>query len=167
MIAGVRVREWDDPGARGTLLWPGLGLTGLAFTPLVHALPRAVAVDPPGHGGSPDRAWEEYELSRLGDLAHELLDETRSDAFLGHSWGGTLGVVLGATYPEALRALVLLDGGFVSGEARSELGLPSSDDRDVLIAYAREHTSEHDSWEAAFDELRALFDGGWPDFAEA
>jgi pimeloyl-ACP methyl ester carboxylesterase len=86
---------------------------------------------------------------------------------VGHSWGGTVGAVLGSSYPEALRTLVLLDGGFVSGAARSELGAPAGDDRATLIAHAREQASEHETWEGAFGEMRAFFDGGWPDFAEA
>jgi pimeloyl-ACP methyl ester carboxylesterase len=136
-------------------------------TPLAAALPRTAAVDPPGHGASPELRWEGYELPRLAELARELLRLTASDTFIGHSWGGTVGAVLGARHPEALRALVLLDGGFVSGEARADFGLPASGDRAALVEYAREHTSIHETWGDAFAEMRAFFDDEWPEFAEA
>jgi pimeloyl-ACP methyl ester carboxylesterase len=161
------VREWGDEDAPATLLWPGLGFTGIYFAELAAHLPHGVAIDPPGHGESADRSWEDYALPKLAELVHELLEATRGDTFVGHSWGGTVGAAAAFANPAALRALVLVDGGFIPGEARLDFGLPVGDDRDSLLAFAREAMSEHESWAEAFAELREVAGGNWPPHGEA
>ena len=148
------------------MLWPGLGFTGLYFQDLAARLPHAVAVDPPGHGGTPELRWEEYSLPNLADLACDVIDATGAENFVGHSWGGTVGAVIAANAPRRLRALVLVDGGFVPGAA-TLLERPQPTDRDSLIAFAREAGSQHDSWDAAFAELRGELGGTWTARAEA
>ncbi len=100
-------------------------------------------------------------------LVHELLDATGGDTFVGHSWGGTVGAAAALADPAALRALVLVDGGFVPGEARRDFGLPVGDDRESLLAYALGAMSEHGSWAEAFAELSEVSGGNWPSHGEA
>jgi pimeloyl-ACP methyl ester carboxylesterase len=98
---------------------------------------------------------------------HELLEATQGDTFVGHSWGGTVGAAAALADPAALHALVLIDGGFVPGEARRDFGLPVENDRESLLAYARGAMSEHGSWAEAFAELREVSGGNWPSHSEA
>ena len=77
------------------------------------------------------------------------------------------GATLGAQHPNWLRALVLVDGGFVSGTDRARFGLPDTPDREVLLDYVSHAKSDHASWEDAFAELREAFGGAWPAHAGA
>jgi pimeloyl-ACP methyl ester carboxylesterase len=56
---------------------------------------------------------EDYRPTRLGDLVVELADELGLGrfAYVGWSWGATIGVHLGARHADRLSALVLLDAG--------------------------------------------------------
>jgi pimeloyl-ACP methyl ester carboxylesterase len=66
-------------------------------------------------------------------------------AFIGHSWGASIGVHLAASHPQQVDALVLLDAGHTD--------VRRIDSRDELV---REFESEQaafgfDSWDAYFD----------------
>jgi pimeloyl-ACP methyl ester carboxylesterase len=64
----------------------------------------------PGHGqsGLPPTAWSVHDYARL---VAQYLDHHRLDAVLlfGHSFGGRLGLVLGAHYGDRVRKLALAD----------------------------------------------------------
>ena len=146
-------------------MWPGLGMTGLAVAPLARALPYAIAVDPPGHGESPVLTREEYSLPALAVRAAEALAETGARIFVGHSWGGAVGVALAAARPEGLASLVLLDGGFLDSAGRASIGLELPADDDGVRAAVAARSSAHSSWEAAFADWRRYV-VPWSDDAE-
>jgi pimeloyl-ACP methyl ester carboxylesterase len=68
---------------------------------------HVVALDPPWDLPEPD----DYLPSRLADLVLEVVPFDRF-VFMGHSWGGSIGVQLAADHPERLDGLVLLDAGY-------------------------------------------------------
>ena len=113
------VREWGE-GERPLVFWPGLNPFGALA--LNEAGPiwadeyglRVVSVSPPGIGEPPPLPAEGYLLSRLSDLVVRLLDrlELERAAYVGFSWGASIGCHLTARAPQRLRALVLLDAGY-------------------------------------------------------
>ena len=100
------------------LLWHGSGESAAAMAPLGEALAhdfglRCIAPDAPGHGEEPRARPEEYLPSRLAKRAAALLDERGVDrvAWIGHSWGASVGCRFAALFRARTRALVLLEGG--------------------------------------------------------
>jgi len=109
---------------------------------------RVISISPPGVE-TPALPPEEYRLSRLAALVVRLLDSLSLErvAFVGYSWGASLGCHLAARFPERLSALVLLDAGYQD--------VPH-DGKDL---------------QTRFDEARAESSGfgfsGWDDFLAA
>lgn len=154
-VAGVAVREWGDPEEPAILLWPGLGATGAYFAAVAEALPgRAVAVDPPGFGRSAALAPCTYE--RLVGVAADIVDACGCRAMIGHSLGAFLGVGVATRPPAALRAVVLIDGGFLDTHAMAALGMPITAGRGELTAWLRANTPHFADWETATRELATM-----------
>jgi 3-oxoadipate enol-lactonase len=112
------VREWGE-GQRPLVYWPGL--TPFSALHLNEAGPawadeyglRVISVAPPGVE-TEALAAEEYRLPRLAALVVRLLDalDLERAAYIGYSWGASIGCFLGALFPERLSAVVLLDAGY-------------------------------------------------------
>jgi pimeloyl-ACP methyl ester carboxylesterase len=119
---GLRVwlREWGPADGPPVFSWHGLGDTGAnheGFGSLLageHGL-RVLAPDLPGVGASPPLARERYDSDASADVAVSLLDALGIErcAFVGHSWGATIGCYAAVRHPRRLSALVLLDGGYL------------------------------------------------------
>jgi pimeloyl-ACP methyl ester carboxylesterase len=155
LVGGVSVREWGSPAAPGILLWPGIGSAGSYFAAVAEALPgRAVAVDPPGSGGSPPPKRVTFE--GLVDAALAVIEDRACRAIVGHSLGAYVAAGVATRPPPSLSAAVLIDGGFLDADARSELGIPLGAGRDALIAWLRENSPRFPDWRAAIDELAEM-----------
>jgi pimeloyl-ACP methyl ester carboxylesterase len=116
------VREWGEPGGRALLFWPGLNPWGslqlVEVGPLLAARGfHVLSIEPPGTTGEtpPLDDPDGYLPSRLARLVVEVAESRGIDRFLymGHSWGGSIGVHLGASQPDRVDGIVLLDGGHV------------------------------------------------------
>jgi pimeloyl-ACP methyl ester carboxylesterase len=93
------------------VFWPGLNPFGdlqlVEVGPLLAERGfRVVAVQPPW-----EREPDDYLPSRLADYVLEIAPPGRF-VFMGHSWGGSIGVQLAADHPERLDGLILLDAGY-------------------------------------------------------
>lgn len=158
--AELHLYEWGDQG-RPVLFWHALG-DHTALQP-IDVAPSLVseygahvfAADAPGFGGSPRLPDERYEVPALVELAARLADALALDTFawLGSSWGASIGVHFAASHPERLTGLALLDGGYFDPDWEGSTAL---DD-------VREHWRGHpeyfrfDSWEAVIEDARAAF----------
>jgi pimeloyl-ACP methyl ester carboxylesterase len=73
------------------------------------------APDAPGYGDSEPVEREQYRASAIADLAVRLVDElgVAPVVWIGYSWGGSVGFHVAARNPDKIRALVLLDGGYL------------------------------------------------------
>ena len=122
-IGGLRFRylDWGGNGA------PVLALHGLASSahwydivaPLIRDRYRIIAPDQRGHGQSA-QADNGYDWGSLASDAVGLLDHLgiSSAAVLGHSWGANVALNLAAIFPDRIRSLVMIDGGFFSSRFR-------------------------------------------------
>ena len=120
-VGSLRMRylDWGGGGA------PVLALHGLAssahwydiLAPFLCERFRIVAPDQRGHGGT-TQADDGYGWHSLASDAVGLLDVLGigQAVLLGHSWGGNVAVGTAAHFPERVRALVMIDGGFVGPE---------------------------------------------------
>jgi 3-oxoadipate enol-lactonase len=113
-------REWGPVDGSPLLFWPGLNPWGslqlVEVGPLLAARGfRVVSIAPPGAGETPSLDDpDDYLPSRLTRIVLAVADanELERFAFMGHSWGGTIGAHLAALHPERIGALVLLDAGY-------------------------------------------------------
>ena len=112
----LRVREWPGDGPTVVLVH-GLASNARiwdAVAPRLAERCRVVAYDQRGHGLS-DTPADGYGFAEVvGDLRRliETLGLGRP-TLVGHSWGGNVVLELAATYPDAVAALALVDGGFI------------------------------------------------------
>ncbi len=169
----LRVREWGDAAGRPLVYWHGLNPFGALE--LNEAGPawaargfRIVAPAAPGCGDSPSLADPgDYRPTRLAELVVALADELGLDrfAYVGWSWGASIGVHLAVRRPERLTALALLDAGHTDvddgkslEERTAELELQQAGFRfpgwDAFLELAREQRAA--AWRPAVEErLRA------------
>jgi pimeloyl-ACP methyl ester carboxylesterase len=137
-------------------LWPGLGATGAYFAAVGEALPgRAVAVDPPGFGRSAPLDPCTYE--RLVAVATAVVDAAGCRAMIGHSLGAYLAIGVAARAPAHLRAVVLIDGGFLDVHGMAALGMPTTAGHAELTAWMQANTPRFADWETAIRELATMF----------
>ena len=123
---GVRLRvvKWGEPEthsgmpivlvhglASNAMLWEG---AALAFVALGHPV---IAVDLRGHGQS-DKPDDGYDMQTVTfDLA-KLLEVLAVRGYVrpvvcGQSWGGNVVIELAHQYPQLVRGVVAVDGGFL------------------------------------------------------
>jgi pimeloyl-ACP methyl ester carboxylesterase len=148
--------EWGALDGRPLLFWPGLNPWGslqlLEVGPLLAERGfRVIAIAAPGAGETPSLDDpDDYLPSRLAQLVIDLADGAGCErfVFMGHSWGGTIGVQLAAMHPERVEALVLLDAGY------SDFGTDESREELVRRFEADQAEFAFESWDAFFDFVR-------------
>ena len=152
---GLAVWEWGDPTDPGVLLWPGLGATSAYFRSVAQALPgRAVVVDPPGFGRSAPPLAYSYE--RLVDAATRVIEVCGCRAMVGHSLGAYVAVGVASEPPAGLRAVVLIDGGFLDANAMAGLGMPVTAGRAELIGWLEANSPRFPDWAIAVRQLATM-----------
>jgi 3-oxoadipate enol-lactonase len=89
---------------------------------------RTLAVDLPGHGGTPLPASTDMadHVTALGELLDAL--PVAQCAVIGHSMGGQLAIALAARRPDLVRALVVIGSALVHATAFKPRGAASNDD---------------------------------------
>lgn len=121
---GLRLhyRAWEPTVGARTDLPPILLVHGLASAANIWDLVapllsqrglRVVALDQRGHGASdkPDHGYTFAEILADDHAVAEALG-LHQPVVVGHSWGGGVVLEYGATYPQDVSGLVLVDGGF-------------------------------------------------------
>ena len=120
-VGGVElvIRQWGEDEGRPLLFWHGLNPFGALQLNEVGPAWAArgfcvLSIAAPGIADSPSLAeLEGYRPSRLAGLVVELADLLSLErfAFVGWSWGASIGVHLAVRHRGRLEALVLLDAG--------------------------------------------------------
>lgn len=114
----VRYLDWGGDGS------PLLALHGLASSahwydvvaPLLRDRHRLIAPDQRGHGQTTN-APSGYDWKTLSDDLAGLLDHigVGEVSVMGHSWGGNVATNFAANYPDRVKRLIMIDGGFFDG----------------------------------------------------
>ncbi len=112
----IQYRAVAGPAGRGqrVLYVHGTGCNSEVWMPHMQAIAEAhatVAIDLPGHGGSPGRGFR-----GIADYAYFVVELARTlgwDRFVmvGHSMGGAIALLTALHHPELLDGLVLVDTG--------------------------------------------------------
>src|SRR6266446_7237688 len=108
--------------------WPSLLMTGQMWRGQVDHFAsshKMVLIDSPGHGES-DPLNRHFTLEECALCLSQILDqlEIKDCVLLGNSWGGMMGGVFAALYPNRTRAAVLMNcTASVADEAQKELFL--------------------------------------------
>jgi pimeloyl-ACP methyl ester carboxylesterase len=171
-VAGVELalRRWGADDGRPLLFWHGLDPFGaLALNEAGPAWADAgfdvVAFAAPGVA-DPDAFPDlgDYRPTRLADVVVEVADNLGLGrfAFVGWSWGASIGVHLGARHRGRLDALVLLDAGHTD--------IPGDPDQslDDLLAAAAERPERYrfPDWDAFLAAARELHPSWSPQLEE-
>lgn len=155
----IRVERWGEEGATPVFYWHGGGGGSqerpLLAPALVDAGYAVHALDAPGYGGSEALGPEEYALPELAELAAELLEILGHPPaiWIGYSWGGSVGVHVAARFPDRIRALALLDGGYLVAKDDPDYN-PDTDYEDEL-AELRRRAEAGESWDAPHEVIGA------------
>jgi pimeloyl-ACP methyl ester carboxylesterase len=158
------LREWGDADRRPLLYWHGLNPFGALE--LNEAGPawaargfRVVSFAAPGIADPtafPDLTA--YRPSRLADVVVDVADRLGLGrfAYVGWSWGASIGVHLGARHADRLEALVLLDAGHTDIP-----GDPEQPFDEILAGLAEQQEryrfADWDAFFAAVRETRPLW----------
>lgn len=139
--------EWGNPQNTTLVSLHGLGSTGLTFGEFSKYLDNyhIVAFDLPGHGQAEKYEKKmDYLPSRMAEKIHEKLSEFDKQSFylMGHSLGANIALYYANKYPEKLKGIILLDGGYIDP---SEFG--SLEER---LQQSEQYYNEthYDSWES-------------------
>jgi pimeloyl-ACP methyl ester carboxylesterase len=125
-FAGLASESYGtDDGRPALVLVHGLTYDRRTWGPALRELQRTdpdrrvLALDLPGHGGSPRR--ESYSVGEVCAVLHEAVADAGLDApvMVGHSLGGLLATVYAATYPT--RGVVNVDQPLLTGPFADEL----------------------------------------------
>ena len=119
-VDGTRlfVRRYGQDG-QTVLYWHGGGGASDEVPHIAPALEAAgysvYAPDAPGYGESERVEPEQYRASAIADLALRLVDAlgVAPVIWIGYSWGGSIGFRAAARNSDRVRALILLDGGYL------------------------------------------------------
>ena len=118
--AEAALTDHDDGRSSGApvVLLHGLTQQQHYWDPVLAWLPgrRVITVDQRGHGeasGPQVTPQSDFSMPRLAGDVIEVLDQTGvSEAVVvGHSWGASVALHTACTFPERVRAAVLIDGG--------------------------------------------------------
>ena len=153
-------REWGAADAPPLLFWPGLQLPAHVMLnehgPELAAATgrRVLAVSPPGWETPPLPA-DDYLPTALVRGIVALLDELGLErvAYVGFSWGASIGCHFAAAQPERLDALVLLDAGYTDFQDR-----PGFREQDLAAITAetveQARSLRWSTWDECFERFR-------------
>ena len=111
VLGAVRVQVSGTGPAM--VCWPSLLMNGEMWrTQAEHfsARYRVVLIDSPGHGES-EALTQHFTMEDCAHCLRQILDalDMPDCVLLGNSWGGMMGGVFAALYPERIRAAVLMN----------------------------------------------------------
>ncbi len=114
----TEVSEWGNKENPTIICIHGLGSSSLSFLELGELLKdkyHILSIDLPGHGKSPVfNKDEDYEIPNLINWISKVIKIIEKDGFylIAHSWGGCIALHYAALYPEKVKKVLLLDGGY-------------------------------------------------------
>ncbi|GGG65997.1 putative hydrolase, alpha/beta fold protein [Kocuria dechangensis] len=112
-VGTLAVRTVGDPGLPVALLWHSLFVDDSSWTRVERDLAadrRLVLVTGPGHGASSDPGHR-YTLEDCAAAAAAVIDALEIQEpvdWVGNAWGGHVGIVFAATWPQRCRSLIAI-----------------------------------------------------------
>jgi pimeloyl-ACP methyl ester carboxylesterase len=161
--ARIFVRRWGEAGQPSILYWHGGGGSSDELPEIAPALEAAgyavYGPDAPGYGDSPRLEPARYRASDMADIAAALIDTLAIDPviWIGFSWGANIGVHTAVRAPGRIKALALLDGGYLVPQ--DDPDYDPTLDLEARAAALRAEIEAGDSWDAPIEVMAAVMKG--------
>ena len=113
LLGRIKVQTGGKTSGPAMVCWPSLLMTGDMWQAQAEHFGgayRMILIDSPGHGGS-DALSRHFTLEECALCLAQVLDHlgVPDCVLLGNSWGGMMGGVFAALYPQRTRAAVLMN----------------------------------------------------------
>jgi pimeloyl-ACP methyl ester carboxylesterase len=115
---------------------------------------RAVMADPPGFGRTP--RLDPCNFAALVNVARTAVKDRACRAMVGHSLGAHVALGVGCDPPAGLNAIVLIDGGFMTGTDFAAHGIPVLSGHSELVAWVGSNRPRFPDWDSAIQQLAQM-----------
>jgi pimeloyl-ACP methyl ester carboxylesterase len=113
-----------------------------------------VMADPPGFGRSP--RLNPCNFAALVKVARTVVKDGACRAMVGHSLGAHVALGVGCNPPAGLNAIVLIDGGFMTGADFVARGIPVLSGRPDLVTWVASTRPSFPDWGSAIRQLAQM-----------
>ncbi|MED4207489.1 alpha/beta fold hydrolase [Neobacillus mesonae] len=123
----VHCYEWGKNNKPILVCLHGLGNSGASFLEFAEYLEdhyHILSFDNPGHGRtSPFVNEDDYLFSNLAHWYDNIFKQVLKEPFylLGHSWGADIALHYAKRYPEKIKGVILLDGGYTFPDFQEDM----------------------------------------------
>ena len=159
----------EEEHKKGDLLWflHGFGDTHRIWAGLFLDLTndfRLVSIDLPGHGSSLEYFHEQSEyMDDAVGWFREITEQVSKDLsffLVGHSLGAEIALRFATTFPDLVRGLILLDGGYIQNEdVAADLATDLKQVQEFYKSY------QFSSWESYLEHEKAYYQR-WSDVVQ-
>ncbi|MBS4203631.1 alpha/beta fold hydrolase [Lederbergia citrea] len=145
----VHFYEWGKNNKPIIVCLHGLGNSGAAFFELAEYLEdnyHVLSFDNPGHGRTSSFVNEDdYLFSNIAQWYDNVFQQVLKEPFyiLGHSWGADIALHYAKKYPEKIKGVILLDGGYTFPDFQEDMTFSKVYDG---WNYYMNHSSVFDNW---------------------
>ncbi|WP_409291328.1 alpha/beta fold hydrolase [Peribacillus sp. SCS-37] len=154
----VHYYEWGTKNNPAIICFHGLGNSGASFSELAEHLNEhyhIISFDNPGHGKTSSfEKEEEYLFSNIANWYNRVLQLVISGPFyiLGHSWGADIALHYAKQFPEKVKGIILLDGGYTFPDYQDDMTFSK-----VYEGWEHylDHSSVFNTWTEVENEYKA------------
>ncbi|WP_409296787.1 alpha/beta fold hydrolase [Peribacillus sp. SCS-26] len=154
----VHYYEWGTKNKQAIVCFHGLGNSGASFLELAEHLMdhyHIISFDNPGHGKTSSfEKEEEYLFSSIANWYGRVLQLVVSGPFyiLGHSWGADIALHFAKQFPEKVKGIILLDGGYTFPDYQEDMTFSK-----VYEGWEHylDHSSVFNTWTEVENEYKA------------
>ena len=160
---------YEEEHKKGDLIWflHGLGDTHHTWDELFIDLKndfRLLSMDLPGHGSSLEYFNEQFEyMDDAVGCFKEITEQVSKDLsffLVGHSLGAEIALRFATTFPDLVRGLILLDGGYIQNE---DVAADLSTDLKQVQEFYKSY--QFSSWESYLENEKAYYQR-WSDYVQ-
>lgn len=161
---GIGYYTWGDLNKEVLIFFHGMGGSGLSFGEFSKYLANdfyIISLDLPGHGEAKKLENEEdYLPSNLVKHLHEQIAKLNISTFYlaGFSWGAHIATFYASTYPNEVKGLILLDGGYIQNK-----NLPTTLEEEIADMETFYNDVRFPSWEAFLEEEKSEVEAWIPE----
>ena len=160
---------YEEGHEKGDLIWflHGLGDTHYTWDEIFNDLKsdfRLLSMDLPGHGSSLEYFNEQFEyMDDAVGCFKEITEQVSKDLsffLVGHSLGAEIALRFATTFPDLVRGLILLDGGYIQNEdVAADLATDLKQVQEFYKSY------QFSSWESYLEHEKAYYQR-WSDVVQ-
>ena len=160
---------YEEGHKKGDLIWflHGLGDTRHTWDEIFNDLKsdfRLLSMDLPGHGSSLEYFNEQSEyMDDAVGCFKEITEQVSNDLsffIVGHSLGAEIALQFAVTFPDLVKGVILLDGGYIQNE---DIAADLSTDLKQVQEFYKSY--QFSSWESYLENEKAYYQR-WSDYVQ-